>query len=63
MASQAQVAAVWLARNLPGPRPKDLSTITCAGTGTAEQGAATRTTAAETAPDVVNAACRAYIKE
>ncbi len=39
--SRAQAAAAWLARNAPGPRPKDLTAITCAGTGTAEGGAAT----------------------
>ncbi len=31
--SRVQAAAAWLARNIPGPRPKDLSAITCAGTG------------------------------
>ncbi len=39
--SRVQAAAAWLARNAPGPRPKDLTAIACAGTGTAEGGAAT----------------------
>ncbi|WP_322778623.1 RHS repeat-associated core domain-containing protein [Frankia sp. Cas4] len=47
--SRVQVAAAWLARNAPGPRPKDLTAITCAGAGQAETEAATLTTAAETA--------------
>ncbi|WP_416210457.1 polymorphic toxin type 24 domain-containing protein [Frankia sp. Cas8] len=43
--SRVQVAAAWLARNAPGPRPKDLSSITCAGAGQVDTEAATLTTA------------------
>ncbi len=53
--SRVQMAAAWLARNAPGPRPKDLTA--CAGTGTTEGGAATlaaATNAGAGADNVVN---------
>ncbi len=52
--SRVQMAAAWLARNAPGPRPKDLTAITCAGTGTAEGGAGILTAATKTGPNAAD---------